>query len=370
MQGRFNFTGKLQFNKEDSKNPWLRTGKTKAGKSYQTFGAAIVAATNNRSYIELFGQKVDKIKAKDNDGNDVEFDWDDRLDESVISSIRNKQVIRIGDERHEFVTPWDLIEFVKDNKDKFENKTVCVTGRINKNVYNGTISDRFQINNIYVVDEDTKPALTITEEIFFNADSIDTADWKEEKKIYINGYTEAYVEGSNQMVPRQMILNCSKLDFENEKHLKLLKFRLDNIGCEYVDGKIKCNLKKGYYSNLFTITYQNGAERQEFTVDMLTPMQKLKYDMAEEDEKERVLNSFRPAGDVYGARVTQYLMKDVPLTGNYSEGMVKSEDTESEFEEKIYVPGVASESAEDVLDKKETKKTVVEDDEEDDDLFS
>lgn len=374
MQSRTNFLAKAQFNKDDSKMPWLRTGKTKNGNEYQTLNMSLVTTDNNRVNTELFGMKTNTIKTKDNDGNDIEIDWADRFDESVILSVRNKQVIKLGDDRYEFITPWDFIEFVKEHKAEIENATVQMTGLINKNIYNGKISDRFQIRNLYVLSDEqaanSKTSFTVTEEVFFDKESIDTTDWKEEKKLYINGYVEAYIDkdNGNKYVPRQLVFDCSKVDFENPKHVALVSFRLKNIGCSLEDDKVVVNLKKGYYSNLFTLVYKNGAEVAEFTVDMLTPMQKRRYDMADESEKEKVLNSFRPAGSIYGDRVTMYLVKDFPLTGNYTEGMVKLEDTADEFEESIYVVA-APEKAEDVLDDEEPKKTSKSSDDSDDDDF-
>ena len=364
MQSKFNFTGILQFNKEESKNPWLRSGKTKNGNDYQTLGAIVVADKQNRGYMELFGMAGNAIKNKDNEGNNIEIAWEDRLDESVISSVRNKQIIRIGEDRYEFITPWDFIEFVKEHKAELEGKNVCVTGRINKNVYNGTISDRFQINNLYVVDDDTKHSLTVTEEIFFNKDSIDTADWKEEKKVSLNGWVEAYDSDSkeNKLFPRQLVLDCTKIDFENEKHIKLLQYKLKQMGLKYDDGKIVNNLKaKKIYKLIFVENYVNGSEEIPFDESCLTDNQRESIELGI-----KTLDDFKPKGSIFGNRVILFKIKDFDLTGDYSDGYVDAEFTEDEFEEKIFIAPVTEESAEDVLDK-ETKTS---DSTDDDDLFS
>lgn len=364
MQGRVNFIGTLSFNKEDAKNPWLRTGKTSGGNDYQTLGMAIASAQNNRAYMELFGQKTKVVKNKDSERNDIETNWDDRLDEDFVTKATNKQIIKFDDERHEFVTPWDFIEFIKEHKEELEGKKVQATGNINKNIYNGKISDRFQIRNLYVVDEDTKPGLTVTEEVFYNKDSIDTADWKEEKKILINGYVEAYIdkETGNKMVPRQLVFDCSKLDFDNEKHVKLLQFKLKQMGLKYEDGKIVNGLKaKKTYKLIFVENYVNGNEEIPFDESTLTENQKEAVALGL-----KTLDDFKPKGAIYGNRVTLYKVKDFDLSGDYSDGVIDADISESEFEEMIYMAPVAEEKAEDILDKEEPKKAA---EEEEDDLF-
>lgn len=363
MQGRFNFTGNLGFNSDDSKNPPIRVGKTKNGSEYQTLGASVSSEKNNRGYVECFSMKTATVKTKNAEGNDMEVDFDDRFDEEFVSSARSKHIIRNGEERLEFVSPWDVVEYVKNHKSELNGKLVTITGNINKNIYNGTISDRFQIRNIYILDEESeksKPGLTLTEEVYFNKDSIDTADWKEEKKLYINGYVETYInkEVGNKLVPRQLVFDCSRIDFENERHVKLVNYKLKQLNLALSDGKIVNNIKsKKTYKALFSISYVNGAEEMEFDESMLTDNQREAIELGI-----NTLDDFKPRSAVYGTKVTLYKIKGIELTGDYADGCIDTELSDSEFEEMLYDITTVG-NAEEVLKEEKVEE------EDDDDLF-
>lgn len=366
MQGKFNFVGELQFNKEESKNSWLRTGKTKSGEAYQTLGAAVVPEKNNRSYVELFGMKQKNIQTFDKDWNKITVSWEDRFDEDVVKNVGKLNVINDG-ERHAFITSWDFIEYVKDNKEKFEGTKVRITGQINKNIYKGVVKDRFQIGNIYFVDEETKPGLTITEELLYTKDSIDLGDWKSEKKIFINGYVETYIdkENGNKLVPRQLVFDCSKIDFEKENHVKILKYKLKQMGLK-LDGTSVVNVLKENktYKLIFICNYVNGNEIVEFDESMLTENQRDSIAIGL-----KTIDDFRPKGSMYGERITLCKIKDFDLTGDYSDGYVDAKISPTELMDMVYFAQI-EESVDDILDKEDNTKGMSNVDEEDDDLFS
>lgn len=246
----FMFTGELKLNALDSRNPFIRKGTTKSGLDYATFGAAIVEAENNRAFVELFGQDVDTVRTFDTDNNKIEVDKDDCFDADVIASVARyrKNIINII-ERKEFIRPYDAVKYLEEHASDFNGQRVTVTGQVNKNIYNGKITDRFQIQNIYLADPDAKNELRITLNEVWDADCIDTAEWKENKKIFINGYTETYIDkdNGNKYVPQQIILDASKLDFDKEKHLKAFKFRLSQLMLDMELGKIKTKQRRIRY---------------------------------------------------------------------------------------------------------------------------
>ncbi len=345
---RFLFVGQLEFNtKEDAKVPAVR----KIGDSGLGINATVIVSKNNRAYVEAVGWQNDIIKTKDTDGNNIDIDWDDRFDDDVIKSVVNyrKNVITDGDDRQEFITPYDFCEYIKDHIDELKDKRFAVTGQTQENFYNGKESKRFQINNLYVVDKDDerKNKLELTTVIYWNKESIDTTDFKEEKKIYINAYTQEYLSGrdlgsdggENRYIPIQLILDCSRIDFENDQHLKMLKYNLMNLGLSYKDGKIVNNLKgKKYYSNEIVISYFNGAQdmgdAENITYDMLTDLQKMKVDCGLAK-----VEDFAAKGRSYGNRIVEWRITNFPnTTGTYQDGMVEVDDTPDEFEEKIFCP--------------------------------
>ena len=76
---RFRITGDCVINNEASKNPYVRTGKTKNGNEYETFSCAIKAAKNNTVFTELFGMESDTIHTMDSDNDKIDVSWEDIL---------------------------------------------------------------------------------------------------------------------------------------------------------------------------------------------------------------------------------------------------------------------------------------------------
>jgi len=357
---RFSFIGELVFNT----NP---DAKVQAVQNYDDKGyrinASVVVSKNNRCFVELFGWKNDPIQTIDSDGNSIEIAWEDRFDENIIKSVAwgRRNVISFYKEketdegeteivqvRHEFITTYDFCRFIKDNMDIFKDKRFSIVGDAVKSWYQGKPRTSFQISGLYELNQDDnrKNSLNLNTIFYWTKDSIDTADFKEEKKIYINGYVYEYVnkkdlgteKGEKRYLAQQLVLDCSRIDFENEKHMQQLQFRLMNLGLVYKDGKIINNLKsKKYYSNEIVLSYTNGAQdmgdAEEITYDMLTDIQKLKVDLGLAKPAD-----FAAKGRVYGDRVIAFLIKDFPLTGDYANGMVTLETSASEFEDLIFAP--------------------------------
>lgn len=369
---RFNFTGVCKFNDESSKNPSIRSGKTAKGGSYVSGGFGI-SANSSTAWVEGFSMTKDTIKTMDSDGNAIEVDWDDRFDDGVIDSVASYKrfVANIGDERKTFITFADLIKYLDEVG--VNGKTVTVTGTTNANIYKGAISNRFQVQNVYLADENAKPKLSVSDVLYFNKDSFDTTDWSSEHKLIINGWINAFIDknslgadkGANKYIPLTVIFDCSKINWDDERHVKLVKFKLKQIGCDLVDGKIKVGIKKNVYKMSVTMSYINGAEAMDVTYDMLSDNQKMAVDLGVktlEDFKEKV----------FGNRVTAYKLVDFDLRGDYSDGCVNTDLTDDEFEENIFAPA-EEENIDDVIKKSEKKSKIEEDDEEDSedfDLFS
>lgn len=367
---RLTFTGTLGLNDLSSKNPYIREGKTN-DKAWQRFGCSIASAKNNRAYLEIFGNERDSIKTMDVDGNKIEISWSDRFDSDVVKNVAyfRKHTVVINDERNEFISDYDFVEFLKNHADEIKDKKFTVTGQSQANVYKGVVSQRFQIQNIYEAKADDASQLRLSTEYYFNKDSIDTADWKTEKAVNINGYIKTYIseEKKDMYVPLSIVFDCSKIDFENEKHVAIVKTKLKLIGCDLVDGNIKCKLKNNtYYSMAVVLSYVNGSEKVEFTEDMLTATQKECIELGINK-----LEDFRPAGAVYGERVTSYKLVGFDLNTvaktDYSNGYVDMETSCEDFEEQIYVP-VKEEKIDDVLENSKPKETSADSDD-DSDLF-
>lgn len=365
---RFRFTGECLINDESSKNPYVRTGKTEKGNKYEAFSCGLKAAKNNAAWLELFGMESDKIKTMDANKNKIEIDWEDRFDDDVINQVANfkKNVININDERKEFVSSYDAVQYLVNNVDKMKGQRITITGQVNKNVYKGNFSDRFQIQNIYLAGEEDKNKFTCNDIFYFNKDSFDTADWRELKKLYINGWINTYIseEKKNMYVPQTLIFDCSKIDWDNEKHRKLVEFKLKVLKCSLTDdNKIKVGAGKNIYSMAVIATYNNGAEAEEIKEEDLTDAQKEAIELGL-----KKMSDFE--GNVYGKRVTEFKLVDYNLTDDYSNGCIDTEISMSELEEELFNPK-KEETLEEVMEKtSKADETLDEDDEDDDeDLF-
>jgi len=334
---RFSFVG--NFSLDETKENNIRKANTKTGMPYISLRPSVVAAKNNRGFCEIFGCKQDTIKTTDKDGNSIEVDWKNRTDKEVIDTVAGyrKNIIVLNGERHEFISAYDFCDFILENLEELKDKRVLVTGNTSKDFYNGKSRDRFTISSIYEIkeDDDRKNSLGMTGVIYWDKDCVDLDSWKSDKKIYINAYTSEYIskDEGRKYVKGQFVLDCSKVDFENEKHIAQLQLRLEQLGLSYEQGKIKINLKaKGIAHNEFQFTLQNGAEEIEFTIDQCTDLQKKWIEAGI-----KTLEDFRPRGGTYGERITEYKFKTPTFMGNYSDGMLYLDMKPSEFEDEVYV---------------------------------
>ena len=362
MAVRFNFIGTMMFPKKEAKRPFVKEME-KNGRKMLSMNFGIKESDNNMAFVEAFDGEQDVIKSKNTDNENIEIKWKDRFDEDVVSTVASyrRTTVDLGEDfggRHEFITMYDAIEYMKENLPKYNGK-VTVTGQMVKEPYNGKYFDKFKIQSVYAVDDDKKNRLLITADIYYNKNSIDMADWKTEKKIVLDGYIQQYInkDEGNKFIPQQFVFNATKYDENNEKHKQLLEYKL-----KYIDIS-----KKTMQHLLWECVMLNGAETVEFDESQLTKAQKEQIELGV-----RTLNDFRPAGSIFGDRVTEYRLFDPKLVGDFADGLVDSGMSASEFEEEIYVMAT-DEKLDDVIKKAEKKEEKVEVDSEpevsEDDLF-
>lgn len=363
---RFNFVGKIEANDLSSKVPYY---KKIDGYDAHAINLTCVAANNNRAFLEATGFKNNTFNIFDSEGKQIEVAWEDRFREDIVKKSRMKNIISFLDgTREEFIQVYDLVSFVNENIDKIKGKRFVITGAVKKNVYKDKVLDRFQIQNMYEIEEgdQRKNQLRVNGDFYFNKDSIDTADWKKEKKIYFNGYTlESWdKEHKNLYVSKQVIFDCHKADLENENHLERINFQLKQIGLAIDDNQaIVSKLKKGkYYKIGINLSYMNGSQAIEFDESQLTDNQRqlIALGLATLDE-------LKPKGNIYGDRITSFFYKSFDLRGDYADGMVLVDD--SNFEDNIFIPMVSEESFANAMNKPEESAPQKEDDDNIEDLF-
>lgn len=361
MANRFKFTGKIRINRDTDRNPWVRSAKTKNGNDYISINLIVSPQKNNSGYVEIFGVKQNEIKTTTFEGENIVIDWENRFDEEVVNEVASyrKHVLLVDSKRTEYITDYDFANAIAENISDIEGKTFTITGQIRKNIFNGKISDRFQIQNIYETVDDKMGLRIEINPFFWNKNGLDVDNFEEEKKIFLDGYTSEYIDKENprSYVPQKLVLDCKKIDFENEKHIAILNYKLKQIGLEYNDKKIK--IKNSFYKgdnykkiNLI-VNYMNGAEESEFSIDDLTENQREAVELGLQ-----TLESLRPRGTAYGNRVTEYKIVNFDLREEYSDGAIDVDENANEFEDNIYfIP--KNESIEEI-----------EEDLDEDDLFS
>ena len=371
-QPRFKFTGKPSLPKADSKKPFVKSF-TKDGVEMVSMNFGVQESKNNMGFVECFGSipKNKKIITSDSDRNKIEINWDDRFDEETVKAVASfrKYIVDLGENfggRKEFITSYDAILYLKENLPNYKGKVV-VTGQMQKQWYETKYYDKFQFQNVYGVDDEHKSRLTISADIYYNKSSIDTSDWKEEKKIYIDGYIQQYInkDEGTKFVPQRFVFNASKYDENNEKHKKLLDYKLKYVKCD----------KKKMQHLLWECVAINGTEEIEFDESQLTAAQKEQIELGV-----RTLDDFKPNGSIYGERIVEYRLFEPSLiktnTEDFSEGFLEADI--DEFEDEIYVP-VKKEKLSDVLknnkeeksesDENSTEVEIEDDDIDADDLF-
>ncbi|MEY8366565.1 hypothetical protein AALA22_13080 [Anaerovoracaceae bacterium 41-7] len=363
IASKFTFVGELIISKpKDASHSnfyseWKGGSKENIPMRKISFG--IKDSPSNSAFVESFGREWDSIRAVDLDGNKVEIPWEDRNTEETLKILpyHKKFIVNLGPDygdRHEFAAEYDMIKYLAENLKDFKGK-LCVTGHWRKDAYKGRFIDKFIIKDVYAVESDRKSKLELSMDFFYTHDSVDTADEKSEKKIYINGYVEQYIDKDtgSQYLPQTAIMSLEKYDMENEIHVKRLKYRRGYLS----------KLSKKKMSHItWQCRYVNGSEEIEFDESMLTDRQKEQIELGI-----KTLDDFKPSGGVLGNKKREVRLVDPILKGVYNDGIVECDETMEEFEDKIF-KFEEDEKLEDVIKEDILEAAKVEDSESEDDM--
>ena len=361
ITARFTFVGTPVIPKDKAKRPFFKEfdkvdEKTKKKKMMASMNFGVKESDTNMAFVEAFDSVQDKILTMDTENEKLTVDWEDRFDEDIVDSVASyrKYTADLGEEhggRKEFITLYDLMLHLNEHLANYSGK-IMVTGQFVREWYakKNAYTDRFRIQNVYAVDEEEyKSRLSLVMDIYYNRDSIDKSDFKENKKIYLNGYIEQYIskDEGRKMIPMQFVFSAAKYKVdENEHHKKLLNYKMS-----YID----INSKKMAHIP-WDIVLVRGAEEAEFDESMLTAKQKEQIELGL-----KTLDDFKPKGTIVGDRVNEYRLFDPKLTGDFSDGLLECEDTMDEFEERIYTPAKDETLAEAKKNSKASKATEDED---------
>lgn len=348
-QARFNFVGTpvIPKQKADTKRPFCKemTKKDEKGKKREmlsmTFG--VKESDSNMAFVEAFDSKQDVIKTMNTDNEKMDVDWVDRFDEEIVSQVASyrKYIVDLGEDhggRQEFITVYDMIKHLQEHLPNYEGRVV-VTGQFTRDWYakKKMYFSKFRIQNVFAAPEERKSRLMITADLFYNKNSFDDSDFDENKKITLDCYIEQYInkDEGRKYVPIQVVFSGAKYDMENERHKKLLNYKMKYIKPTEitVDGKT-VKLKPTQMVHIpWEMVLLRGAEEADFDESMLTDAQKEQIELGI-----KTLDDFKPKGNIYGDRIDEFRLFDPKLDGDFADGLLEADDKGDEFEERIYQP--------------------------------
>ena len=198
--------------------------------------------------------------------------------------------------RHEFISEWDYIDFIKKviDSEKYKDKLFFIRGNgeyqysdNQQKVYESYIPTR-----IYLAADDAEPSSTATINIIFNSESLDEMSVEEKGKYYVNGHMMEYDQNrkANIPVPVTIVIPVPEDDEKGKKKAEAFKHKFmvdDDTYKEY-----------GAIVNML-----NGAQKAEVTEDMLTDEQREDLDLGiitMDDIRAEI------GGSVYGERIREY----------------------------------------------------------------
>lgn len=345
VYARFNFCGKVSVSR---KAPMVKR-ETFGSNEKATINFGVKAGTN-MGYVTLNGFKNDTIKTRDVDSNNIEVAWDDRLDEDVIKMVSGtkKFTVNLG-ERKEFITEWDMIEYLESALAGYEDDIV-VTGNFNLRPGTGKYSNQvyreFQIQNVFMPGEKDVPHLTMNLDLYYDKDSMDKSDLKTDGKITMHCYTPMWskADAARKMFKIDTVFNTAVFDMDKPKHKAIHDYKM-----RYLETKSRNPVHMNWQ-----LAVVNGAEEVEFSEDTLSEQQKEQIELGISK-----LEDFR-RGPIYGQRINELRLVKPILTGEFEtcKTAAESDFTAREFEDEIWVP-VSDESVDDMMkgDSKTKTKT-------------
>lgn len=343
VYSRFSFCGKVTVSK---KVPFVKRDTYDKGEKISiNFG---IKAGNNLGYVKLEGFKNDEIKTMDTDRNNIEVAWNNRLDEDVIKTVAStkKFTVNLG-ERKEFITEWDMIEYLESALAGYEDDIV-VTGNFSLRPGTGKYSDQvyreFQIQNVFMPGEKDTPHLTMNLDLYYDKDSMDKSDLKTDGRITMHCYTPMWskADAARKMFKIDTVFNTAVFDMDKPKHKAIHDYKM-----RYLETKSRNPVHMNWQ-----LAVVNGAEEVEFSEDSLSEQQKEQIELGISK-----LEDFR-RGPIYGQRVNELRLVKPLLTGEFEtcKTAAESDFTAREFEDEIYTP-VSDESVDDMVSGSSKSKT-------------
>ena len=212
--------------------------------------------------------------------NQYTIAWEDRHDETIIAEIGSSKFKRVGIEvdtegkivTQKFLSPYDMIKYISENKDKIDGKVVRINGTVKYKVYNGNFQKVKEIDSIFISKAEEKDfKAEFTQTILIEKDSFGKKD-KETGLFDVSAYV---VENLKDYDGKDITVKNKKgkpvgrnipLPFmmyaENEKLEKLFKVKRDTVTELTVIGNIIEGKAKS------TVSYDDLDDDMKELIDM------------------------------------------------------------------------------------------------------
>ena len=241
--------------------------------------------------------KLEKAAEKVKEGTSL---TDEELKEIGLESETdvNAELEKSNKRRHEFISEWDFIDFIKKviESGKYSDKKFFIrgNGEYQYSDKNERVYESYVPNRIYLAADDAEETSTATINILFNSESLDEMSIDEKGKYYVNGYMMEYDNNRKGNIPVPVTITIPvPSDDADEKAKK----RAESIKHKFM---VDDDTFKEYGA---VVNMLNGAQKTEITEDMLTDEQKddLECGLITMDDIRAELG-----GSVYGERIREY----------------------------------------------------------------
>lgn len=245
---------------------------------------------NRRYKLENFSEKIKNgTSLTDEDLKEVGVENESLIDEALEKS--NKK-------RHEFISEWDFIDFIKKILDsgKYKDNKFFIRGNIDCSYSDNKqkIYKNYTPTRIYLAADDAEETSTATFNLLYGADAFDDMSIDETGKYFVNGFVMHYDNNrkANIPVPTTITIPAAKEDSDEKEKKKI------SVICK------KFEVSDDTYKELgVVVDMLNGAQKTEITPDMLTDEQKEDLECGLITEEDIIKEM---GGSVYGERIQEY----------------------------------------------------------------
>lgn len=230
----------------------------------------------------------------------------DLKETSEMVEILTKELERLEGLKTEYINKVDMIEdLLKLMKTETGTNTIFkITGNINHSEWNGKVYRTLEVKNIEKATEKEAKKLRLSGEldIYFTNNSLDESLFETTKKYYLKAYTRTYDSQLKKSiyVPIDLVADGSRLDLNNEKHVKMIE-GIANSFRYHAEGKEDKDDEK-IYQIAFEVKFANGSEKKEIKIDDLTETQRDYVESGIMSLEDVILDM---GGSKYGERVRE-----------------------------------------------------------------